>query len=322
MTAAPRWADTTESPDQAAALRALAGFSAAPGASGDRAAPRIGAPRVVVIASGKGGVGKSNLAVNLSICAAQAGSRTVLVDADMGLANADVLCGMTVAAHLGHVLDGAAPMEDVAIDAPGGFRLVSGSSGVTRMASLDRAQRSRVLAEIRAMGATTDLAIVDCGAGIGPTVVEFLGAACLGLVVTTPEPTAIADAYALIKAAVLRAREGRGRAGLALVVNQAKSEKEARAVHARIDQVARRFLDERIAFAGAVREDDAVAAAVRARWPVALRSPRSRAARDIRSLSGMTIRSLDIRCGPPAHPQGLVAGFRGVRARRATASGT
>jgi flagellar biosynthesis protein FlhG len=321
MSAAPRWINSTAA-DQAAALRALAGFSESPRATDDSMDAAVQSPRIVVIASGKGGVGKSNIAVNLCVNAARAGVRTVLVDADMGLANADVLCGMTVAAHLGHVIDGAATMEEVAFDAPGGFRLVSGSSGVTRMATLDRSHRARVLDEVRALGATTDLVVVDCGAGIGPTVLEFLAAAHLALIVTTPEPTAIADAYALIKAVVVRAREGRGHAGLGLIVNQARTRKDARAVHERIDQVARKFLDTRLAFAGAVRQDDAVSAAVRARWPLALRSPRSRAARDVRNLSGMVIDSLDIRCADPRAPQGLVAGVVRTSGRGARASGT
>lgn len=309
MSTAPRWTHPAPSADQASSLRVLAEASGRPAHAAGRIAPGGRAPRVVAIASGKGGVGKSNLAVNLCIWAARAGARTMLVDADMGLANADVLCGMTVGAHLGHVIDGVASLEDVAVDAPGGFRLVSGSSGVTRMAALDRAQRGRVFAAIRSLGGAADLVVIDCGAGIGATVLEALGHACLGLVITTPEPTAIADAYALIKAAVVRSRDtrgGRADAGIALVVNQVRRPREGRAVHERIDQVARTFLHARIAYAGAVREDGAIGAAVRARWPVALRSPRARSSRDIRALSGMILGCLDIRGNLSERPQGVV----------------
>jgi flagellar biosynthesis protein FlhG len=176
-----------------------------------------------------------------------------------------------------------------------------------------------VLGTIRGLGRAVQLVIVDCGAGIGPGVLEFLGAASLGIVVTTPEPTAIADAYALIKAVVTRARDGRGNDGLALVVNQVRNDQEAHAVHERINMVARRFLESRIANAGSVRADSAIGAAVRARWPVTLRSPHARASRDIRTLSGMVLDSLDIRYDTRAGTQGLVSAVRsglGMRIRR------
>ncbi|MEO1129807.1 MAG: MinD/ParA family protein, partial [Planctomycetota bacterium] len=245
--------------------------------------------RVLAIASGKGGVGKSNITVNLAIAAAHAGVRTVVIDGDFGLANADVLCGINSAVHIGQVIDGDRTLEQVAIPAPGGFRLVPGGSGVTRLSHLDRAQRTRLIGAVSSLASSTDLVIVDCGAGVGESVVSLVHAAHLAFVVTTPEPTAIADAYALIK---VLARRGAQHAQL--VVNQVRRRKEADAVHGRIAAVAARFLQQQVPLAGCVRFDEKVRAAVRQRQPFLLESPGSRAARDVRSLSGSTVRAVGL----------------------------
>ena len=259
---------------------ATSGLSVSPVSSGDRArGNRIA--RAIAVSSGKGGVGKTNLAVNLAVAFAARGQRVGLLDADLGLANADVLCGITPRATLEDVVSSERSLEDVMVHAPGGFRLVPGASGVSRLADMGQTQRRNVLDQLLALERSTDVIIVDTGAGIGANSMAFAAAAHSIVVATTPEPTAIADAYGAIKTLVARGC----RDGLRLVVNMAASEDEARAVHARIDRVARAFLSTRIEYAGAIPLDPLVPAAVRRRAPFSVVSPDAPASKAVRRLA-------------------------------------
>jgi flagellar biosynthesis protein FlhG len=259
---------------------------------------------LVTIASGKGGVGKTSIAVNLSVALAQAGLRATLLDADLGTANADVLCGLTPAARLDHVLtplpvhDGARrTILDIVVPAPGGFDLIPGSAGVGRIADLPGEQRDRLLAALRELEGRTDVIVADAAAGIGQVVISLVNAADIALIVATPEPTSIADAYGLIKSAVLAHLDrfpGTTPANMGLVVNQAADWGEARAVHARIDAVCDRFLGVRLRLAGWIAQDLHVCEAVRARHPMLLRSPQAPACRQIRDIAARVTRDLGL----------------------------
>ncbi len=305
--------ETTDAPslvDQATRLRDLmreteleTAATAPPSAR-----PRLNAP-LVTIASGKGGVGKTSIAVNLCVALANAGVRVTLLDADLGTANADVLCGMTPHARLEHVLtelpthDGARrSLSDIVMPAPGGFDLVPGSAGVARIAELPETARDRLFGALCELESSTDLIVADAAAGIGPMVLSLVQSADLALVVATPEPTSIADAYGLIKASVrshLDASPGSTPSNMGLVVNQATDWGEARAVHARIDGVCARFLGTRARLSGWVAQDVQVAEAVRARKPMLLRSPKAQASRQIQELATGVIRDLGLRASEP-----------------------
>jgi len=296
--------DRTPSPDQAERLRKLMipprttgsapaavvatvpdGLSVSPVSLADRSrSNRIA--RAIAVSSGKGGVGKTNLAVNLAVAFAARGQRVVLLDADLGLANADVLCGITPRATLEDVVSSDRSLEEVMVPAPGGFRLVPGASGVSRLADMGQMQRRSVLDQLLRLERTTDLLIVDTGAGIGANSMAFAAAAHSILVTSTPEPTAIADAYGAIKTLVARGC----RDGIKLVVNMAMNEDEARSVHARIDRVSRAFLSTPVEYAGSVPLDPMIPLAVRRRTPLLVASPDAPAARAItrlaRSLAG------------------------------------
>ncbi len=289
--------------------------------------------RIIAIASGKGGVGKTNLAVNLAIALAQLGPRVTLLDADLGTANADVLCGIIPSARLDHVIhpavsrDGAyRTFRDIAIDAPGGFRLVPGSAGIARMADLTLGERHQLLGALAELERDADVLIIDTAAGIGPNVTNFVAAADLALVVATPEPTAIADAYALIKCVAARryeVRDGPARRGggvglasrcpanLALLINQVADGAEARSVHARIGAVCDRFLALKVRLAGWIAQDLRVADSVRARRPFVLHAPRTQATRDILRLAESLLRPLGLhgRRAPPPSPGARRAGL-------------
>lgn len=245
---------------------------------------------VIAVASGKGGVGKTNLSVNVCIALAGRGLRPVLIDADLGLANADVLLNLNPSARLDQAVDGPfrAPNEhrpcvlaDLAVDAPGGFRLVPGAVAQTRMANLDAGQRQRLVQGLASLGASADVLVVDTAAGIAAGVTAFLRAADLAVIVTTPEPTAIADAYAVIKCLKLAGDTPH----LGLVVNMAADEAEAWRVHDRVAMVARRFLNVEVPMLGWVGHDAQVPAAVRARVPLLLRTPEAPAAQHVRELA-------------------------------------
>ncbi|HVT88387.1 MAG TPA: MinD/ParA family protein [Tepidisphaeraceae bacterium] len=242
---------------------------------------RVSSASVIAITSGKGGVGKSNVAVNLAIQLASAGRDVVLLDADLGLANADVLCNLDLPCNLSHVIARKKELADVLVKAPGGFRLIGGASGLARMADLSDQDRQRLVSALVELESQTDIILIDTGAGISPNVLSFTRAADHVLVVTTPEPTAITDAYAVIK--VISRDAGKRR--LSLLVNQAKSEVEANVVYERISKVAKQFLNIPVYDAGYVPSDAAVPQAVRRRTPFVIDSPRSAATHAIAQLA-------------------------------------
>src|SRR2546423_1634304 len=226
---------------------------------------------VIAITSGKGGVGKSNISVNLAIKLAEAGKHVVLLDADLGLANADVLCNIEVPFNLAHVIGRKKDLKEVMVRAPGGFHLIGGASGLARMADLTDEDRQRLVDALVPLEYQTDIILIDTGAGISPNVLSFTRAADHVLVVTTPEPTAITDAYAVVK---VISRDGVADRRVSLLVNQTRSPQEGRVVHERIAKVARQFLGVSVLDAGHVPADEQVSLAVRRRAPFTLSAPR------------------------------------------------
>lgn len=299
------------------------------------AAHPAGGSKIVVVASGKGGVGKTTLSVNLAVAMAQRGVRVTLMDADFGTANADVLCGVTPSARLDHVFmpgaggerwrdGGARSLKDIAIDAPGGFRLIPGSTGVARMADLSASERRAIVGALEELESDTDVLVIDAGAGVGRSVTSFMSAADLTLVIATPEPTSIADAYALIKCAAAsqgeRAMEtgDSSNARVSLVLNQAMDAAEAARVHARISAVCDRFLGLSCPLLGWVAQDVRVPQAVRSREPLLVRWPTASASVQIRGLAGTLTQHLGIHITQssesrrPAGARGLVRRLLGI----------
>jgi flagellar biosynthesis protein FlhG len=227
--------------------------------------------RIVAVTSGKGGVGKSNIAVNLAIRLTQMGRKIIVIDADLGTANTDVLCNITPRGTLAHVVAGRMTLADTMVEAPGGFSLIPGASGLAQMASLSEFERGKLVQQIEDLQADADMILVDTGAGVSPNVLSFAVAADEVLVVTTPEPTSITDAYAVIKTASRVRRDP----DIRIVVNMVKDAGEGRAVHERIDAVCRRFLGLSPKYAGHLVHDSRVPQAVRRRWPFVLDNPTS-----------------------------------------------
>ncbi|MCX5659564.1 MAG: MinD/ParA family protein [Planctomycetota bacterium] len=228
----------------------------------------------VAVTSGKGGVGKSNVAVNLAIRLTQLGRRVVLLDADLGTANADVLCDLQPTGTVAHVVAGRRTLAETMMEAPGGFRLIPGASGLAQVAAMSEFERARLMQMVQEIEAETDLILIDTGAGVGPNVLSFAAGADEMLVVTTPEPTSITDAYAMIKTV----HRQRGGANVRVLVNMTRDAAEGRGVFERINAVSRKFLDLELRYAGHVVTDAKVGQAVRRRRPFVLDSPTCEAA--------------------------------------------
>jgi flagellar biosynthesis protein FlhG len=238
--------------------------------------------QLVAIASGKGGVGKTWLAITLAHALANAGESVLLFDADLGLANIDIQLGLLPAHDLAAVIDGRLPMEHAVTDyAPGGFRLLAGRSGSGSLASLPAPQLDRLIAELRQVAATYDTVILDLGAGIDRAVRRLATAASELLVVATDEPTSLTDAYAVLK---LHAADG-GTGRASVVVNQASGAPEGRRTHAALAHACRAFLHRDPPLLGVIRRDPHVRDAIRRQTALLTRHPTSGAAQDVEAIA-------------------------------------
>jgi flagellar biosynthesis protein FlhG len=221
--------------------------------------------RVLAVTSGKGGVGKTSVVVNLAARLSAMGHRVLVLDGDLGLGNVDVMVGIRPTRSLADVLAGTHALEEVVAHGPGGVRVVPGGSGIAALTHLGEEGQLHLLSEVGHLSDPPDFLLVDTGAGIGENVRFLAGCAQEILVVVTPEPTAVTDAYALMKVMALHHGERRFR----LLVNLARSAPEAAEVYRRLALAADRFLGASVDLAGWVPEDAAVGAAVRAQRGVA-----------------------------------------------------
>lgn len=239
--------------------------------------------RVVSVSSGKGGVGKTNIVANLAYTMSTSGLRVLVLDADLGLGNIDVLLGKAPRYNLSHVINGDLQVADILIAGPGGMQILPASSGVQDITALTPAQRLRLITSLDAVMETTDILLIDTAAGISANVMYFNVCAHDILVMVTPEPTAITDAYALMK--VMRLKYGETR--FHVVVNMVASEREGEEVFRQLDLVIRRFLDISLHYCGSVPRDPALITAVRRQSLVCDTNAAASASRSIRDLAAV-----------------------------------
>jgi flagellar biosynthesis protein FlhG len=254
--------------------------------------------RIVAVTSGKGGVGKTSITVNLAIALSRKGLRVLVIDCDFGLSNVDVLMGTTAPFDLSHVVHFQKDIREVIAEGPNGVRFIAGGSGVQELLNLNEAQLARLVDNLVQLENTADVILLDTGAGISSGVLRVLMAAQEVIVVTSPEPTSMMDAYALIKTLSSAGGENKMR----LVVNRAETTTEAEETLTKFASVVRLYLRLEMEELGYVLFDQQVSRAVKAQTPFIIGYPKSTAARNIENIAW---KLLDIK------PETTGSGFKG-----------
>lgn len=233
--------------------------------------------RVIAVTSGKGGVGKTNFTINLGITLARAGKKVVILDADLGLANVDVILGSIPKYTLVDLMETHLPVEKVMSEGPEGIRVISGASGIEGLIDMSEENIQRLNFRFAEVSRYADFILIDTGAGISKSVLSFVIAAQEVLVISTPEPTSITDAYAVIKAIGNQERDK----SIQLLINKVRDPKEGEEVYQKLYRVGKQFLNMDIDLLGYVREDPQVVKAVYSQNPFTMQFPRCYAAKDL-----------------------------------------
>jgi flagellar biosynthesis protein FlhG len=237
--------------------------------------------RITAITGGKGGVGKSNVALNLTLALAELGESVGLMDADFGLANIDVLLGIKPKFNVGHVLSGQKNFSEIVMDAPGNIKLVPAASGFKNMAKLSEETLSFIAEQIRFLGHSFDHLIIDTAAGISSDVMTFLKISDEIIVIATPEPTSVTDSYALIKAFKI---DG-GRGHIKILLNMCQSEEDGLRIGERLRQICTHFLGLETELLGILLRDDLVVRSIRYQKAFLLAEPECSASKQIRKIA-------------------------------------
>lgn len=237
--------------------------------------------RVIAVSSGKGGVGKTNVSVNLGVSLVKQGKKVMIMDADLGLANIDIMLGLHPKYNLSHVLKGERELAEIILDGPAGLRIIPASSGISTMAGLSNAENAGIIHAFSSLTEQVDVLIIDTAAGIDNSVVNFCKAAHDVVVVVCDEPASITDAYALIKVLNHEHKINTFR----VLANQARNEQEGRMLFNKIMMVTDRFLNVSMRFLGCVPYDVELKKAVQKQTPVTLSFPQSKAAKAFVSMA-------------------------------------
>ncbi|MGR8929470.1 MAG: MinD/ParA family protein [Gammaproteobacteria bacterium] len=250
-------------------------------AAGIRKMKNMKPVRVIAVTSGKGGVGKTNLSVNIGVALAKAGRRVAILDADMGLANVDILLGMFPEFNLSHVLSGEKTLKQVMMTGPSGLKIIPASSGIQKMSELSNAEQAGVIRAFSEIDNELDVLIVDTAAGISNTVVNFARACQEIIVVVCDEPTSLTDAYAYIK---LLNRDY-GLNSFHIITNMVQSSEHGQLLFNKLLKVTDRYLDVALQYVGAVPNDEYLKKSVQKQTPVVDAFPQSKSALAIKNLA-------------------------------------
>lgn len=268
-------------------LNAITGLPGHDGPPAPHQAVSLGKPaprkrcRAIAVAGGKGGVGKTTVAVNLGMTLAMTGRSVMLLDADMGLANVDVLLGLAPSRHLGHLLDGSCSLEELVLEGPHGLKVIPGGSGARRLAQLGNGEHAAVIRAFDELPAPPEYLLVDTAAGLSDNVAMFAAATDDVVLVVCDEPASLTDAYALIK--VLSRDFGVRR--FRMVANMVRNAGEARALHQKLAKVSDRFLDVVLDYMGLVPQDERLRQAIRRQSAVVDLWPSARSSQAFKQLA-------------------------------------
>jgi len=240
---------------------------------------------IYTVTSGKGGVGKSNFTANLALALNALEKKVIVFDADLGMANLDVILGVTPTYNLEHVIQGRKNLEEVIVEGPNGLSLIPGGSGIQELANLSQYQINNLISDFVRVGEEFDIILIDTGAGLAHNVVNFILGADEAIVISTPEPTSITDAYGVVKVISKHDKE----ANIKLVINQAENEKEGERIAKRLIKTASDFLELDIELLGVIPKDNAVVKSVMSRSPFLLEFPRAKASKSINLIAARLI---------------------------------
>jgi flagellar biosynthesis protein FlhG len=239
--------------------------------------------RIVTITSGKGGVGKTNMSVNMALAYARLGKKVVVMDADLGLANVNVMLNIIPQFNLYHVIRKQKTMKEILLETEYGISIVAGASGFSKIANLSEDERQNFIQELDTLS-NADIIIIDTSAGVSSNVLDFIAAADDAVIITTPEPTAITDAYGIIK--IIATEIDSLNMGLKLVINRVKSVGEAKRVADRMTTIAGQFLNLNVEYLGFVYDDSVVSQAVLRQRPFMVIDPRCKASQCVQHIVG------------------------------------
>ncbi|MDD6194234.1 MAG: MinD/ParA family protein [Lachnospiraceae bacterium] len=241
--------------------------------------------RVITITSGKGGVGKSNMAVNLAIWFRKMGQRVIILDADFGLANVEVMFGTVPEYNLSDLIFGGKSIRDIITKGPMDIGFISGGSGIVDLNNLTKEQITYLIHSLSLLNDLCDVLIIDTGAGVSDAVLEFVLASPEVIVVTTPEPSSLTDSYSLLKALYKNPKFIRNGTNIHLVANKVNSEAEGEAVYQKLSSVVEKFLDGKLHYLGMIPADPTLEKAVRNQKMVSLSAPNARSTKAFEMIS-------------------------------------
>jgi flagellar biosynthesis protein FlhG len=241
--------------------------------------------KTITVASGKGGVGKTSLVANMAICLSQLGQRVIVLDADLGLANIDVVFGVRPTHSLIDVINGDKNIDDIMIQGPRGVQIIAGGSGIRELANIESEKFHRLFSQLSFLEDKADYLLIDTGAGISNSVLSFCQGADQILIVTNTEPTSLTDAYGIIK--VLNAQQPHN--NISILVNRVEEGDNGKQVFERLAKVSKDFLNLDVAFMGTLPQDRNMHIAIRQQTPLMVFSPMSPAAKELRRIVSESI---------------------------------
>jgi len=275
--------DTSQNPETAKAVKEKKEDNGKPPLGADLPDKKGTKTRIITVTSGKGGVGKTNFSVNMALAYARLGKRVVVMDADLGLANVNIMLNMVPRFNLYDMIRKGKTMKEIMVETDYGISIVAGALGISQIANLSEKERKKFIEELNTLS-FADIVIIDTAAGVSSNVLDFIAAADDAVIVTTPEPTAITDAYGIIK--IIATEYDNLDMKLKLVVNRVKNAIEAKKVGDKMTHIAGQFLNLKVDYLGFIYDDPVVSQAVLRQKPFMVIDPRSKASICIQHIVG------------------------------------